>query len=357
MKLRDLGYTEALKERHFEELQSDAVEIARVISEHRERYVVVSENGEFSAEVTGTLRFSALERSDFPAVGDWVTITVYDDSHALIHKVLPRKSMLRRRAAGSSSQDQIIGTNIDYALIVQALDRDYNPNRLERYLILCRDARVMPIIVFSKCDLLDQKEVESLLKKVRSANTAVVVTAVTNQSADGYSTLSQHLEIYKTYCVLGSSGVGKSTLINHLGNKDWMQTAEISGSTHKGKHTTSHRQLIVLPNGSILIDNPGMREVGLSDTSSGLKSTFQDIEELAAKCKFNNCSHEHEAGCAILKALDNEQIDQQSYTNYLKMQREISHYQSSVAERRRKERKFGRMAKDLLKTKRREIDP
>jgi len=316
--------------------------------EHKERYVVKTPANEYDAELIGNLRFTAESRYDFPVVGDWVSLSEYDEGKALIHAIFPRTSIIERQAVGKSGQVQIIATNIDFGLIVQAVDRDFNLNRLERYLTICNASNVEPIIVLSKIDLINSSELESILARIGQRIKDVLVITVSNQTL-GYKKLEMVIEKGKTYCLLGSSGVGKSTILNNLSGKLQMKTGEISSSVNKGKHITSHRELIVLDTGGILIDNPGMREVGIADTTSGLEITFDTIIGYAQNCRFKDCTHIHEKGCAVLTAFDNGEIDKDSYSNFQKMLREKIHFESDSVERKKKDKDFGKMVKNVKK--------
>lgn len=348
MTLEDLGYNDKL-EKLRDENNLKEFEIGRVISEHKERYIVKTEKGEFEAEITGHLRFTAKSREDFPAVGDWVAIAIHDPDFCIIHSVLPRSSVISRQDIGKFGEIQIIATNIDYALLVQAADRDFNINRLERYLTICNASKVSPIIVLTKIDLIDEHLTLEILDKIKGRISDVPIIAISNASQEGYDKLKAIIEKGKTYCMLGSSGVGKSTLLNNLSGKPIMRTDTISQSTNKGKHITSHRELTILENGGILIDNPGMREVGIADSASGLEITFDKIVRLAQNCKFKDCKHTNEAGCAVIEAVAKGEIDQASYDNYLKLEREKAHFESSIAERRKKDKEFGKMMKNYKK--------
>jgi len=348
MKLEDLGYNDKLEQLRIAENLKD-FEIGRVISEHKERYTVRTENGELEAEITGNLRFSSKGREDFPAVGDWVALTIYDSDFSVIHSILPRSSVISRQAVGRYGEIQIIATNIDYALLVQAADRDFNINRLERYLTICNSSRVNPIIVLTKTDLIDEHLTFEILEKIKARVKNVPIFAISNISQDGYADITAVIEKGKTYCMLGSSGVGKSTLLNNLSGRSVMQTGTISHSTNKGRHVTSHRELIILENGGILIDNPGMREVGIVDSSGGLEITFDLIIQLSKNCRFKDCTHTSETGCAVIEAIEKGKINRDSYENYMRMEREKEYFESSVAERRKKDKDFGKMLKNYKK--------
>jgi ribosome biogenesis GTPase len=348
MRLEDLGYDKNIEEARRENNLLD-FEIGRVVSEHKERYIVKTEKGELEAEITGNLRYSAKNREDFPAVGDWVALITYDANMAIIHKILPRLSVITRQAVGQFGEKQIIAANIDYAFLVQAVDRDFNINRLERYLTICHSSKVSPIIVLTKTDLIDERRLVEISGSIGQRINEAPVIAVSNETRYGYETLEKVIEAGKTYCMLGSSGVGKSSLLNNLSGKPVMKTDVISQSSNRGRHITSHRELIVLESGGILIDNPGMREVGISDSSNGLETTFDKITGLAQNCRFKNCTHTGEMGCAVTKAVEEGEIDRNSYENYLKMEREKAHFESTVAERRKKDKNFGKMLKSYKK--------
>lgn len=350
MTLKELGYYSDL-EKYCAKENLDAFSVGRVISEHKERYVVKTENGEYDSELIGNLRFNANSREDFPAVGDWVAISEYDEDKALIHNIYPRKSIIQRQAVGKFGEKQIIATNIDYGLIVQAVDRDFNMNRLERYLTICNASNVKPIIVLSKIDLIEELELKNILDEISKRINNVTVVSVSNATTKGYNKIEEIIESGVTYCLLGSSGVGKSTLLNNVSGKDYMKTGSISLSVNKGKHVTSHRELIVLENGGILIDNPGLREVGIVDTDGGLELTFDTIMALSNNCKFSDCTHIHENGCAILAAIEDGKLEKDVYENYLKMEKEKAHFDSSLLERRKKDKALGKMIKSVIKEK------
>lgn len=348
MKLQDLGFNDEL-EKYINEHQFGEFEIGRVIAEHRDRYVVKCANGEYEAEITGIMRFTAKNREDFPAVGDWVALQTYEHNFGIIHHVLPRFSVIKRQAVGQFGEVQIIGTNIDYAFLVQTVERDFNINRLERYLTLCYSSKVKPIIVLSKTDLIDAHRLEEIVAQIKLRIADVPILSMSNETLQGFELIKSIIEKGKTYCLLGSSGVGKSTLMNNLSGKEFMKTGEVSESTNKGKHVTSHRELMVLEEGGILIDNPGMREVGIADEGSGLETTFDKILDLSKQCKFKDCSHTIELGCRIIEGLEQGEIDKSSYQNYLKMEREKAHFETSLADKRKKDKHFGKMMKNYKK--------
>jgi ribosome biogenesis GTPase / thiamine phosphate phosphatase len=348
MKPEDLGYNDRLEKYRVENNLND-FEIGRVIAEHKERYIVATQKGEFEAEITGNLRFSASSREDFLVVGDWVALTVYDPAFSIIHKILPRHTIITRQAVSKHGEIQVIAANVDYAFLVQAVDWDFNINRMERYLTICYSSGVFPVILLTKTDLIDERQLAQIITSLNQRISDVPVIAVSNITQNGYEQLRTFIEKGKTYCLLGSSGIGKSSLINNLLGSDLMKTDAISISTNKGRHTTSHRELVVLPSGGILIDNPGMREVGITDAADGLETTFDKILSHAPHCRYKDCTHTGEAGCAVHAAVEAGEIDENSYENYLKMEREKSYFETSVAERRKKEKVFGKMMKNYKK--------
>ena len=348
MTLADVGYNETIST-YVNEHNTNGFTVGRVISEQKERYLVFTDTGEYEAEITGNLRFSAQGREDFPAVGDWVFVTLYDNNFAIINSIVPRYSIIKRRAIEKKGEVQIIATNIDYAFIIQAVDRDFNINRLERYLTICNSSKIQPVIILSKTDLINELRINEILDSIKTRIKNVPVIAISNETQKGYEAIKKIIKKGKTYCMIGSSGVGKSSLLNNLSGKALMRTDIISQSTNKGKHITSHRELIILENGGILIDNPGMREVGIADTACGLEITFDMIVSLSINCKFKDCTHNSEIGCCVVEAVEKGEIDKASYENYLKMEREKEHFESTIAEKRKKDKEFGKIIKNYKK--------
>jgi ribosome biogenesis GTPase len=348
MKLTDLGLTKEISN-YVKDPDLSEFSVGRVTQEHRERYIVSDGENEYDAEITGNLRFSAGSRSDFPAVGDWVVMKIYDSDKAIIYKVLPRKSVLARQAIGKPGEIQIISANIDVAFIVQALNNNFSINRLERYLAICYEAGVEPVLILSKTDLLTKAEINDAVKNLEKREKKIRYILLSNLTLKGLDQIIGIMQPAKTYCVIGSSGVGKSTLINNLLKKNILKTGNISSSTNKGRHITEHRELIVLENGSIIIDNPGMKELGMTDNIDGIRTTFEDIFEIASRCKFPDCKHINETGCAVLEALKNGSVDKDSYDNYQKIIREQERFSTTVAEKRKKDKVFGKMLKNYFR--------
>jgi len=327
----------------------EGFETGRVIAEHKGLYIVKTSKGEYESEITGKLRFSAQSREELPVVGDWVALTLFETYLSVIHKIFPRHSLLKREAVGKHGETQIICSNVDYALLVQSIDNNFNLNRLERYLTICNASSISPIIVLTKTDLTERSLLSNYVDRIQCRIGMVPVIPVSNENHDGIEELLSLIIPDMTYCLLGSSGVGKSTLINNLAGKEFMKTDSISQSTNKGRHTTSHRELISLDNGGMLIDNPGMREVGIADAKDGLEKTFDKLTSLTGHCKFSNCSHTTESGCRILDALEKGELEREVYENFMKLERERSFFESTLQERRIKERAFGVMLKNYKK--------
>jgi ribosome biogenesis GTPase len=349
MTLTDLGFNQQITD-YCAENDIDTDYVGRVIKEHKGRYIVKTAISENIAEVTGKLIFESDGRYSFPAVGDWVEISLHGEN-ATINSILPRQSAIARRAIGGAADAQIIAANVDYGLIVQAVVRDFNINRLERYITICQNSKIEPIIVLSKSDLIKPEQLELLNYKIKERIKDVPIVAISNETKTGIERIKTEIIPGKTYCLLGSSGVGKSTLINNLIGSQKMETGNIGLKTNKGRHITTHRELVILKDGGIIIDNPGMREVGVSNDGVGLQATFTDIAKLGRQCKFNNCSHTKELGCAVLAAIIDGTISQAAYDNYTKMQREIAYYESTEAERRQKYKAFSKVVKKAKKAK------
>lgn len=297
--------------------------VARVTEQHRELYKVISGWGEIDASVSGKLAYNADGQISFPAVGDWVMIDRADGSagNAIIHHILRRKSVLARQAAGTEQAGQMIAANIDTIFICMSLNADFNLRRIERYLTIAWDSMATPVIVLTKSDLCD--DLPQKLEDLASVSMGAAVIVCSSENGDGFDEISTYTGPGKTIAFVGSSGVGKSTLINRLMGQNVLATKAIREDDAKGKHTTTHRQLLQLPNGGIVIDTPGMRELQIY--TGNLAKTFEDIEEIAAQCKFSDCTHGAEPGCAIREAIEDGTLSEKRFANYQKLQRETSY--------------------------------
>ena len=327
-------------------------QIARVTTVNKDSYTINNGKGEVAAEVTGKLIFSADSPLDYPATGDWVLARYfYNDSFAIISEIIPRKSILKRKTSGKKIEFQLIATNIDTGLIVQSLDNDYNLRRLERYLVMINQSNIQPVVLLSKSDLLPVSEIDKKVDEIHDLNPDIRVLPFSNEDNTKLKHVEELLAPRKTYCLLGSSGVGKSTLINNLLDEVRLKTHNVREKDGKGRHITTRRQLINLQNGAMIIDTPGMRELGNFTVVSGIDDTFDEITELSNQCRYNDCSHTQEQGCSILAALKDGIISQERYQNFIKLNKESAFYEMSYLEQKRKDKKFGKFVKSVMKEK------
>lgn len=323
MNLIGLGWN-SFFDQHFEEFRNQGLSPARIACEQRNVYLIYSEYGELTAEVSGRFRYNASSRSDFPTVGDWVAVKLRsEEGRTTIHALLPRKSSFSRKVAGSNTDEQVVVANVDTVFLVSGLDRDFNLRRIERYLTLVWDRGANAVIMLNKADLCSN--IEERTAEVESIAFGVPIYPVSATENQGLDALHKYLGTGQTVSLLGSSGVGKSTIINSLLGTERQQVNSVRESDSHGRHTTAYRELILLPTGGMIIDNPGMRELQMWTDERSLKKIFDDIEELALRCRFRDCRHESEPGCAVQEAIEQGVLDIKRFQNYLKMQREIAY--------------------------------
>ncbi|SDN31384.1 ribosome biogenesis GTPase [Fictibacillus solisalsi] len=322
MNLKQLGW-ESFFENHFTDYDQEQFTVGRVALEYKRMYRLFTEHGELLAEITGKLRHSATERQDYPAVGDWVVISARpEEQKASIHAILPRKSKFSRKAAGVTTEEQIVAANIDTVFLVNALNTDFNLRRMERYLLMAWESGANPVIVLSKSDLCEN--VSQKLMEVESIAMGVPVHAISAENGEGLDQLSAYLEWGQTVALLGSSGAGKSTLTNALFGEKKQEVKTIREDDDKGRHTTTHRELVLLQGGGVVVDTPGMRELQLWEADEGVSQSFSDVAALAANCRFRDCQHTTEPGCAVQEAISDGTLDQERYNSYVKLQKELA---------------------------------
>lgn len=325
----------------------------RITAENKTNYKAITDKGEIIVELTGKLMFT-LANSEFPKVGDWVLINYFEGDRGIIERILNRKTKLSRKVAGVKTEEQIFAANIDCAVIVQAVDKTYNFNRLQRMITAAKQSNLKIIIVLSKSDLCS--DLESIKSQVKSEFPSLTALFSSIFDSDGYGEVLEFLIKARTYILIGVSGAGKSTLINNLFGEEIIKTQEVRSNDGKGKHTTTRRELFLLPNESILIDSPGIREFQLwedENFSTGLAGYFGEIEE---KCKFNDCSHLHETGCAVIEAVKAGIISEANYNNYQKMKKEIDYLntrqdQFAQLERKKKRKQINKEIKRFYSLK------
>lgn len=349
MTLSDLG-SDGWVEQQAAPLLQPGQSLARVMTVDRGAFLVRGEDGETQAELAGKLRFAATSAMDHPCVGDWVCLQRHaSGGPAVIHRVVPRRTVLRRKRPGVTVDVQLIAANIDIAFIVQSCAYDFNLARLDRYLVMVNEGAIEPWIILTKTDLVSPAQLEQTIAQVKDTRACTRILALSNLTGAGLPEFRALLAPRTTYCLLGSSGVGKTSLINRLIGTNALDTRAVS-ATGEGVHTTSRRQLHLLDHGAMLIDTPGMRELGLLETGDGLEETFADIHARAPSCRFADCTHTAEPGCAIRLALEDGTLSEDRYQSFLKLRKEADFHDLSYAEKRRKDRSFGRFIKSVKKT-------
>jgi ribosome biogenesis GTPase len=349
MTLEALGLHAWFKDRmNLEKL--NAYSLARVLAVNKDNYIIRDDEKEVRAEITGRLMLSADSGLDFPTVGDWVYVKYFDeDSFAVIHEIFPRRTVLRRKTSGRKIDYQLIAANIDTAFIMQSLDSNFNVRRLERYLVMIHEGGIHPVVFLSKSDLLSRQTLEERLVEIRTSMPDVRVSSFSNLDAEDIEKVRECFKPGETYCLLGSSGVGKTTLLNNLLGEEVFKTQPLRVIEGKGRHTTTRRQLSFLSNGAMIVDTPGMRELGNIGAESGLDETFDEIVRLTEECRFTDCTHEVEDGCAVLAALASGILSADRYKSYIKMKKEFAFHERSYYEKRQRDKVFGKLCKSVMK--------
>ena len=323
--------------------------IARVAAVDREQLWLVDATGPFRAKLAGSYLHRHHEPHELPCVGDWVCLEKpADGDFGVVHALLERRTSLRRKSAGNAVAYQMIAANVDHVAIVQSCHFDFNLKRLERYLVMATDGGAEPCILLTKTDLVEPAVLARQEAQIRAAGITAPLVPLSNVTGQGLDDLERRLLPGETYCFVGSSGVGKSTLINHLLGRAKLQTKTVS-ATGEGRHTTVRRELIRLAGGALVIDNPGMRELGVVGADDGIETSYADISALSSRCRYRDCRHTGEPGCAVLAAVDSGEIGREHFENYLKLRDESAFYQMSYAEKRKKDRNFGRFIKSVKK--------
>lgn len=323
MELEQLGWNGFFEE-HFRPFADRGYSVGRVYLENRRSFWLYTANAEIKADVSGKMIYHADTRADFPAVGDWVVYRVQgSENKAIIHAILPRTSKFSRKVPGSSIAEQIVATNIDTVMLVTGLDNDFNLRRIERYLVMVSASGANPVIILNKADLCG--DLDSRIAEVKGIAPNIPVLPVSAKHDEHLTALAGFIKTGETVALLGSSGVGKSTITNHLLGGERQAVQEVRAGDDRGRHTTTKRELIILPDGGLIIDTPGMRELQLWVSEEGLESSFEDIEELSAQCFYSNCGHRGTRGCAIEAALADATLDQERWDSYNKLHKELAY--------------------------------
>ena len=348
VKLKRLGFDDWFAA-HKAEMPAGASSIARVSAVDRGAVLINNGAAELPAELAGRFRFKTASAADLPCVGDWACVQYHNaGTTAVIHGILPRRTFLRRKTAGRDVDLQMIAANIDTAFIVQSCHHDFNLHRLDRYLVMAGDGGIEPVLVLTKTDLVTPEELEKTVAAIRQAGITAKILALSNATNAGMDGFRQFLIPGRTYCLLGSSGVGKTTLINRLLGREAFATRATS-ATGEGRHATSRRQLIVLEQGALLVDTPGMRELGILGAGAALDDSFGEIRGLSRTCRFADCRHAGEPGCAVRTAIERGELAADRYESYAKLKKEAAHHEMSFVEKRRKDKAFGKFLKGAKK--------
>lgn len=346
-----LGFNHWFRDRIDPDMPADR-QIARVVAVHKDLYTISDGRSDRLAELVGRMLYGAQSPLDYPTVGDWVLASIYDAPAAsIIHGIVPRKSLLKRKSSGKKVEYQLIAANIDTAFIVQSLDENFNLRRLERYLVMTSQSHIEPVVLLSKSDLIDAETLTDRIEAIRQIMPNLPVHPFSNLTDSGVAIVTTQLVPGRTYCLLGSSGVGKTTLLNRLAGAPLFKTKRVREKDSKGRHATTTRQLIQLDCGAMMVDTPGMRELGNISVKSGIEETFAEIAALSQHCRFRDCTHVSEKGCAVLYAVKANRLSEKRYQNYIKLTKESAFHEMSILERKRKDKAFGKMCKRVMKQK------
>jgi ribosome biogenesis GTPase len=348
MALEEFGFNTWFKDQ-LEPDQMKSLTVARVTAVHKGECEVSNGDETHPAKTTGRLRHQAKSKLDYPTVGDWVLVKDFDDENfGRIHQVLKRQSELKRKTAGRTTRYQLIAANIDTAFIMQTLGPGYNLQRLERYLVMVNESGIEPVVLLSKSDLLGDAELEQTIAEVHERMPNAQVMAFSNTDRNGLDEVMDLFQPGATYCIIGSSGVGKTTLLNNLlGEEDYLFTLPVRKKDGKGLHSTTWRELITLENGALVVDTPGMRELGNLDVNEGIDETFDDILALAAGCRFSDCSHVGTLDCAVMHAVEQGELSKARYNNYVRLMKEAAFHEQSALDKRDQDKKLSRFHRSV----------
>ncbi len=343
MTLEEFGFSRWFRDQ-FDPDNAEGLTVARVVAVHKGECEISNGESTRPAKTTGRLRYRAKSRLDYPTVGDWIVVKNFDhEDFGTIRAVLKRQSELKRKTAGRTTHYQLIAANIDTAFIMQTLGLGYNLQRLERYLVMVNESGIEPVVLLSKSDLLSAAELKTTIAEVYARMPKVHVLAFSNTARKGLDAVASLFLPGHTYCIIGSSGVGKTTLLNNLlGEEEYLFTLPVREKDGKGLHSTTWRELITLDNGAHVVDTPGMRELGNLDVNEGIDETFDDISALAARCKFNDCSHVGTLGCAVLEAVECGSLPAARYANYIRLMKEAAFHDQSALDKRDQDKKLSR---------------
>jgi ribosome biogenesis GTPase / thiamine phosphate phosphatase len=360
MQLIKLGW-DSYFEQNFSQYKEQGYSPLRILRENREKYIACDDTGEYTCEVTGKFRFGTDHKSQFPTVGDWIAAEKFpNEQKAVIHALLPRKSAFSRKVPGTVTEEQVVAANINTIFIVTGLDQNFRISRIERFLSVAWESGAMPVILLNKADLCD--DVAARLHEVEEIAIGVDVFILSASQQMGLEQVSKYIMPGKTVAFIGSSGVGKSTIINALSASDQLEVNEVNRHGSRGRHTTTFRELILLEDGGMVIDTPGMREFQVwgdsGDEEEGLRQAFDDIDELSENCRFRDCRHEREPGCAVREALENETLTQERYQSYLKLKKEFAYLdrrrsQKAILDQRNHGKELSKHIKQVKKELRR----